>query len=214
MKKILFSFFAVSAIALFSCKKNITDLNTNPTRPAEVPSSALFTNASVNLSDVLASTNVNSNNFRLFSQYWTETIYRDETRYNLNGRTIPDRWWATFYRDVIKDLTEASRVAETESLTLGAEQIKNRKAINEILIVYSYYHLLTSFGNIPYTEALDINNLKPKYDDAGAVFDQLLTRLNTAMSNLDEAAAGYGSADVINSDDIATWMRFANSLKM
>lgn len=213
MKKILINFF-VGTIALCSCKKNITDLNTNPTRPAVVPSSALFTNASVNLSDVLASTNVNNNNFRLFSQYWTETIYRDETRYNLNGRTIPDRWWATFYRDIIKDLTEASRVTETEGLSLSAEQIKNRKAINEILIVYSYYHLLASFGNIPYTEALDINNLKPKYDDAAEVFDKLVTRLNAALGDLDESAPGYGSADVINSDDISAWVRFANSLKM
>ena len=214
MKKILFSFFAIGALGLFSCKKNITDLNTNPTRPSEVPSAALFTNASVNLSDVMASTNVNNNNFRLFVQYWTETIYRDETRYNLNGRTITDRWWATLYRDVIKDLTEASRVAETETLNLSAEQIKNRTAINEILIVYAYYTLLATFGNIPYTEALDINNLKPKYDNASDVFDAILARLNTAVGNLDESASGYGSADVINNDDIAAWIRFANSLKM
>ena len=214
MKKILFSFFVVGTIGMFSCKKNITDLNTNPTRPAVVPSAALFTNAAVNLSDVLASTNVNNNNFRLFSQYWTETIYRDETRYNLNGRAIPDRWWATFYRDIIKDLTEASRVAETETVNLSAEQIKNRKAINEILIVYGYYHLLASFGNIPYTDALDINNLKPKYDDASEVFDKILTRLNAAMGELDEASGGYGSTDVINNDDMSAWLRFANSLKM
>src|SRR6195952_1983775 len=156
MKKVLYSCFFISAV-LMSCKKNITDLNVNPTRPTNVFSENLFSNASVNLADLMSSTNVNYNNFRLFVQYWTETIYRDETRYNLNGRSITDRWWATFYRDVIKDLTEASRVVDNETLTLTAAQIKNRKAINEILIVYSYYVLVTSFGNIPYDEALDIN---------------------------------------------------------
>src|SRR5687768_6292737 len=121
MKKVFINVFLLSTILIVSCKKDITELNVNPTRPQAVNSASLFSNASINLSDVLASTNVNNNNFRLFVQHWTETIYRDETRYNLNGRTIADRWWATFYRDVIKDLTEASRVLDTETGTLGAE---------------------------------------------------------------------------------------------
>ncbi|MCW3092058.1 MAG: hypothetical protein JWP81_3127 [Ferruginibacter sp.] len=215
MKKILYSFFLLGALsAIVSCRKNITDLNNNPTRPSVVTSASLFSNASVNLADEMASTNVNNNNFRLFVQYWTETIYRDETRYNLNGRSITDRWFATFYRDVIKDLTEASKVAETETLSLSEVQIKNRKAIDEILIVYSYYTLLTSFGNIPYDQALDINNLQPQYDDAAQVFDKIATRLDAALSALDVSGSGYGSADLILKDDLAGWKRFGNSLKM
>jgi len=215
MKNILYSFFLLAVVGtMASCKKNITDLNTNPTRPALVTSSSLFSNASVNLSDEMASTNVNNNNFRLFVQYWTETIYRDETRYNLNGRSISDRWFANFYRDVIKDLTEASKVVEGETLTLNAVQIKNRKAINEILIAYSYYVLLTSFGNIPYQDALDINNLQPKYDDATEVFGKIATRLDAALGSLDLTGAGYGSADLILGDDMNGWKIFGNSLKM
>lgn len=215
MKKIFYSFFLLGAVTMVaSCKKDITDLNTNPTRPSLVTSASLFSNASINLSDVMASTNVNNNNFRLFVQYWTETIYRDETRYNLNGRSITDRWWAVFYRDVIKDLTEASKVSETETLTLNAVQIKNRKAINEILIVYAYYNLVTSFGNIPYDDALDIEKLQPKYDDAATVFDKIATRLDAALSSLDASGTAYGSADFIMGDDLAGWKKFANSLKM
>jgi len=214
MKKIFLNTFLLSTILIVSCKKDITDLNVNPTRPQAVTSASLFANASINLADVLSSTNVNYNNFRLFVQYWTETIYRDETRYNLNGRTITDRWWATFYRDVIKDLTEASRVMDAETSTLSAEEVKNRKAINEILIVYAYYHLITSFGDVPYTEALDIENLQPTYDDAATVFDKIATRLDAALTSLDEGAPAYGSADVILNGDVNGWKRFGNSLKM
>ena len=215
MKKIIYQFFLLGSVVLIgaSCKKNITDLNTDPTLPVEVTSAALFTNASVNLSDQLASTNVNTNNFRLFAQYWTETIYRDETRYNLNGRSIPDRWWAGFYRDVIKDLSRASEIAPTETSILSAAQIKNRKAINEILTVYAYYHLLTTFGNVPYSEALDIDQPAPKYDDAAEVFGKIATRLNDALAALDNSTGGYGSGDVIMHDDIDGWKKFANSLK-
>lgn len=214
MKKITYCLLLLSAIAIASCKKDITELNTNPTRPAAVTSAALFSNAAVNMSDLLASTNVNYNNFRLFVQYWTETIYRDETRYNLNGRTITDRWWAGFYRDVIKDLEEASKQADLETGSLSAETIKNRKAINEVLIVYAYYHLLTSFGDVPYTEALNIENLQPKYEDAATVYGKISQRLDNALVALDESAAGYDAADVILNGDISRWSKFGNSLKM
>ncbi len=213
MKKILYPCFLLSTILIMSCRKNITDLNLNPTRPANVFSENLFSNASINLADVMSSTNVNSNNFRLFVQYWTETIYRDETRYNLNGRSISDRWFATFYRDIIKDLEQASVLADQES-SLTAGQLANRKAINEILIVYSYYTLLTSFGDIPYSEALDINNLRPKYDAAAEVFGKIVTRLDAALTNLDPTAPAYGSADVILNGDVDRWSKFGNSLKM
>jgi hypothetical protein len=214
MKKIIYSLLLLSTISMVSCKKDITDLNTNPTRPETVNSASLFSNAEINLSDLLASTNVNYNNFRLFVQQWTETIYRDETRYNLNGRTITDRWWASFYRDVIKDLEESSKQADLETGTLSAEEIKNRKAINEILIVYSYYHLLTSFGDIPYTEALDIENLQPAYDDAATVYGKISTRLETALTALDESAGAYSEADVILGGDVNRWIKFGNSLKI
>jgi hypothetical protein len=214
MKKILPLFFLAATLLGVSCKKNITDLNVNPTRPDNVASGNLFSNAAVNLADNMASTNVNTNNFRLFSQYWTETIYRDETRYNLNARSITDRWWAAFYRDVIKDLTEASSRADQETLTLTPNQIKNRKAINEILIVYAYFHLITSFGDVPYTEALDIENLQPKYDKASDVFNKIATRLDAALGSLDPTAPSYGSADVILEGDVNRWKKFGNSLKM
>ncbi len=196
-----------------SCQKNITDLNINPTRPTSVASENLFSNASINLSDRLASTNVNTNNFRLFVQYWTETIYRDETRYNLNGRSITDRWWAGFYRDVIKDLTEASKQIDKET-SLAAGEVVNRKAINEILIVFAYYHLLTSFGDIPYTDALDIEKLQPNYDNSAEVFGKISARLEAALTSLDPTSPAYGAADFILNGDVEGWKKFGNSLKM
>ena len=219
MKRILYIGLLVSILFAVSCKKNITELNDNPNRPLVVNSETLFSNALLNLSDLMAHTNVNFNNFRLFAQYWTETIYRDETRYNLNQRSIPDRWWAVLYRDVIKDLTESSKRIDAETLPEG--QAKNRKAINEMLIVYAYYVLISSFGDVPYTEALDIENLQPKYDKASDIFNAIADRLDKALTDLDPSAAGYGSADLLlNRDEhwqgmpIEGWIKFGNSLKM
>lgn len=214
MKKILPAAMLLSVILITSCRKNLSSLNEDPKHPSSVPSAPLFSNASVNLSDLMASTNVNFNSFRLYVQYWTETTYTDEANYDLNQRSVPDRWWATLYRDVIQDLTRASAIAPTETL-LSPGEIKNRLAIDDILIAYSYYTLLTTFGDVPYTDALQVDSvLQPKYDDAASIFDAIATKLDAALSNLDVNEAGYGSADVILNGDIEKWIMFGNCLKM
>ncbi|MCW3106019.1 MAG: hypothetical protein JWQ09_525 [Segetibacter sp.] len=213
MKKIIFFVPLLFCLFITGCKKNLSDLNNNPKQAVSVPSTALFANAEINLSDLMAHTNVNYNNFRLYVQYWTETTYTDETNYDLNGRSIPDRWWAVLYRDVIKDLTEASKVAATE-VTLTPGQLKNRIAINEILITYSYYTLVTTFGNVPYTDALNIDNTQPKYDDAAAMYDALIARLDAALGKLTTAEEGYGSSDIILGGATDKWVKFGNSLKL
>ena len=214
MKRI-FNILTMSGIILLtSCSKEITDYNNITTSPLKVSSGSLFANATINLSDEMANTNVNNNNFRLWTQYWTQTTYRDETRYNINSRSISDSWWSVFYKDVIKDLVEASKVTQTETLTLTPAQIQNRVAINDMMIVYSYYTLLSTYGNIPYTDALNIQIIQPKYDDAAVIFDSISIKLDNALANLDETETGYGSSDLLLHDDISGWKKFGYSLKM
>jgi hypothetical protein len=204
----------LSVIMTVGCKKDLTSLNEDPKHPSSVPSAALFTNASANLSDLMASTNVNYNSFRLYVQYWTETTYTDEANYDINSRSVPDRWFATLYRDVIQDLARASSIVPTETL-LSEGEIKNRLAINDILITYSYYTLITTFGNVPYTDALLVDSvLQPKYDDAASIFDAISAKLDNALGSLDASAGGYGSSDIILNGDVQRWITFGNCLKM
>lgn len=216
MKRILFSVI-LSGLVLVSCKKDITDLNQNPKQPENVSVASLYANASINLADVLASPNVNTNIFRLFSQQWSETTYPDETNYDLDGRSIPDRWFTEFYRDVIKDLAQAAVLLETEkdqAPIMTDAEYKNRKAEIELLQVFAYYHLVTTFGNIPYSEALNPEIIQPKYDDAATVYADLITRLDAALGLIDTGEEGFGSADILFDGDMEAWERFGNSLKM
>ena len=216
MKKILISSIA-AIFLLLSCKKNITDLNINPKQPESVTSASLFSNASINLADVLASPNVNNNIFRLIAQQWSETTYPDETNYNLNGRSIADRWFSTLYRSVLKDLKQASVILETEKALppiMTTAVYNNKKAIIELLNVYAYYHLVSTFGNIPYTDALNIDIIQPKYDDATTVYADLIKRLNAALALVTPTSNGYGSADIMFDGDMAKWNMFGNSLKI
>jgi hypothetical protein len=195
-----------------SCTKDLTSLNNDPKNPPVVYSYSLFTNAQKNLARTLASSNVNLNVFRLITQYWQETTYLGESRYDLNTRNIPSNAWQALYRDVIKDL-EAARALIPDDVEDAAVQ-KNQLAMLDIMEVYAYYYLVTTYGNIPYTRAMNIDSVFPAYDDAKTVYNDLMSRLDADIAALDPAVAGFGTADIIYGSDIDMWLKFANSFKL
>lgn len=212
MKKILlFGLFSVTILA--SCKKDLTSVNVDPKNPRIAPSAAFFSSAQKALADQLTSTNVNLNIFRLIMQYWQETTYTDESNYDIVTRPIPTQTWNILYRDVIRDLREAKTLIPAQ-VTDAAVQ-KNQLAIAEITEIYTWYYLVTTFGDIPYTQAQDIENLQPVYDNQQTIYNDLLTRLDAAIGNLDVSAEGFGSADLLFEEgNVAAWKKFANSFKL
>jgi len=212
MKKILIilSFFAL----ITSCGK-LEDLNKNIKDPASVPGETLFTNAQQRMVRQVVSTNVNLNNFRLFVQYWTETTYTDESNYDLTTRTTPDNLWDLFYLIALKNFDEAAKVIAATPLGADPESVKkNKLAIIEVMKVYCFDVLVETFGDVPYSEALDISKPLPKYDDGLTVFKDLMVRLDAAIANMDDAVGSFGIADNIYEGDVTLWKKFANSLKL
>ena len=198
MKRIIYICSAVVLLAA-ACTKDISKLNVDPKNPSQSPSKAFFTNAQRSLSNTLTSSNVNLNIFRLIVQQWQETQYPDESQYDLGTREINDNLWNAMYRDVLRDLQETKTLIPTDVTDANIQ--KNQLAIVEIMQVYTYYYLVTAYGNIPYSDALDINKPFPKYDDANTIYGDLLTRLTTAIGNLSTSAESFGSADLITTTD-------------
>jgi hypothetical protein len=202
----------LAAILLSACHKDLSSLNVNPKNPSSVPSYTLFTGAEHALSNTMSSSNVNLNVFRLIEQQWEETTYTDEANYNLKSRSIPDNLWNEFYSTILINLEQAKKVIPTD--VKDAAQQKNEIAIADILEVYSYYYLVTTYGNIPYSQALDISKPFPKFDDAKTVYYDLLTRLDADIAALNTSGGSYAAADIIYGGDPTKWKLFANSLKL
>src|SRR6218665_120719 len=210
MKKVFV--IIITALLFASCKKDLTSLNEDPKNPPMVAASSLVTNAERSLVRTLSSSNVNLNIFRLIVQHWQETTYLGESRYDLNTRNIPQGVWTALYRDVLKDLEEAKRLIPDQ---VTNEDIRtNQLAVVNILQVYAYYYLINTFGNIPYSEALDIDNVFPVYDDARTIYADLITRLDAAISSIIPSANGLGNADIIYGNDMTAWVKFGNSFKL
>lgn len=210
MKKLLI--VPVLLLVLASCNKDISYLNVDTKHATKVPSYTLFSTGQRNLVDLLATPNVNINIFQLITQQWTEVTYVDESNYDIGTRAISDRWWRGMYKSVLVNF-EAAKNFILEDLT-DPDQKKNELAMLDIMEVYTWSVLVNTYGDIPYTEALDPSNLFPKYDDAKTVFNDLLGRLDTSIAALNPSAPSFGNADLIYGGDVAKWIKFANSLKL
>ena len=176
MKKVYIVLIILIGISI-SCTKNFEDFNTDQKKPTEVPGNFLFANAQKALADQIASTNVNLNIFKMTAQYWTETTYTDEANYDIVTRTIPDLKFRTYYRDILADLADAHKNISAE-VAAGDDEMKvkaNREFIIDLMMSYSYHRLVDIFGNIPYDEALDIDNISPAYDDAFYIYKKIIT---------------------------------------
>src|SRR5690606_29041402 len=213
MKKIILSLVCSSLMLATSCVDSLDDYNLSQKEAAAVPSETQFANAVKGLTDALTSASVNSNNYRFYVQHWTATTYLDEPRYNMTSRTIPQAMWQSLYRDVLSDLKESKRLAMENTATI--ESVKNNQLAQiEIMEVYAWSVLLNTFGDVPYSEALDPENSLPVYDDAQTTYNAILGRLNNALTLINPTAEGYEDGDLLYEGDMEKWVKFGNSLKL
>ncbi len=211
MKKLIILFLPF--LLLTACVDSLDDYNVDTKRPSTAPPVTLFSNALKGLADTLTSPNVNVNNYRLYVQQWTTTTYLDEPRYNVTARIVPESFWRGLYKGVISDLTESRRLINADQfLTQNTKDLQLAQI--EVVEVLTWAALVNTFGNIPYSEAMNPENPLPKYDDAKTVYDAILTRLDAALPKLESGGTPFGSGDLLYKGDIAQWVKFGNSLKL
>jgi hypothetical protein len=93
------------------------------------------------------------------------------------------------------------------------------RAIAKIMKAFHYQVLVDCYNNVPYSEALktDQGILKPKYDDAKTIYEDLVIQLDTAMALIDKipgTAEDPSFHDIIYGGNMTLWWKFANTLKL
>ncbi|MHA4738508.1 SusD/RagB family nutrient-binding outer membrane lipoprotein [Dyadobacter sp. MSC1_007] len=211
MKKLIILFLPF--LLLTACVDSLDDYNVDTKRPSVVPPVTLFSNALKGLADTLTSPNVNVNNYRLYVQQWSTTTYLDEPRYNVTARAIPQNFWQGIYKGVISDLNEAKKLVNADAF-LTQETKDVQLAQIEVVEVMAWAVLVNTYGNLPYTEAMNPENPLPKYDDAKTIYDAILGRLDAALPKLEAKGTPFGAGDLLYKGDMAKWVKFGNSLKL
>jgi hypothetical protein len=209
MKKLIVISFAV-LITLGAC--DLTKLNKVTKSPVDVGAGPLFSNSIVNLSDYFAWGGTYGL-LQSLAEHWTATSYTNVVNYKLDTYSLPNNTWTVLYSDVLNNLKKAKEKIQDDN-TLSETNKKNDLACIQVIEVWAYSTLVNTFGNIPYSQALDPETTHPELDDAKTVYLDLISRLNKAIANFELSGSGFGSADIIYQGDIGEWVKLANSLKM
>ena len=217
MKKILASILLVSLLQ--SCgRESMEEINTDPNSYYTTVPSSVLTYAQKQLADYVTTPNVNVNNFRLTMQYWQETTYIDESQYNFSTRNVSDQVWNYLYVRVLKNLDQARKLILAYQPTAAEQagwpkQMKNQLAIIDLQQAYAFQILVDTYGDIPYSEALDIDvNPLPKYDKGKDIYASLINRVKQDIANLDTTGKSFTSGEKYYNGDISKWKKFGNSL--
>lgn len=217
MKKHIILTLSILAFLLTACQTS-EDVNSDPHASYETLPEPLLTYAQKELSDYVTTPSVNENNFRLTMQYWTETIYVNESNYDFTNRNVSNQVWRDTYVNVLRNLNQASQIITAyvptfaESATWPAKR-DNQLAILGLMKAYTFQILVDTYGDVPYTQSLD-NDMYPlpKYDKAADIYTDLIAKVKADISQLKTTGGTFGNGDVFYKGDITKWKKFGNSL--
>ena len=230
IKNLMFLSVAGVLLALSACKKDFDKINTSPNSPTSVPNSYLLTGAEKGLMDNTWDRWWNGTTGMLLAQYYAENQYTDESQYQFRNTTIKD-YWNEFYAGGIPDQFSQSTTTFPEGGLKELQTVidncksdtakyavsgyyKNQIAVATILEVWVYQNMTDTWGDIPFSQALqDVKNTQPKYDKQSDIYPALLAKLDTALSLIDVSKSDL-IGDLIYSGNMASWAKFGNSLKM
>lgn len=206
MKKIILLLAIV--LGIYSCDSYL-DINKDPNSPSEenVNVGMILPGAEMNLAasygDFLRI--IGGYYAQHYSQNFGTSNYLDYSQFRMSATRSSGTYSQLFSRS-LNDL-EVIRKMAAESEEWGT----NLAATT--LRVFIYQVLVDAYGEVPYTEALDISNLSPKFDDGNVVYTGVL-------AELDEALAKATPSDLVTTNFLfgtntaGEWIQFANALKL
>lgn len=213
MKKYILMIAVFFSIGISGCKKNYLSLEVNPNQPSVSPP-ALTLAAALNV----AAANVNQSypQYGAWVGYWTNSgnfvpnIALDEF---VITNTTYSGVWTTLYQNLTNFNNLQTAAAKDPTL-------KSYQAIAMIMKVYDFEQLVDQFGDVAYSQAFQPSTiLNPTYDNAQAIYNDLVKQLDAAMTLIGPPATAAASpaGDIVfsaNGAGMAGWAKFANTLKL
>ncbi len=118
-----------------------------------------------------------------------------------------DGAWTTAYAGILTDVKTLIPLAEAQNLSVHVGIARTLRA--SVLL-----NLVDAFGDVPYSEAIDLANFNPKVDGGAAVYAAALAELDGAITNFAATAAALPAEDMYYGGSAANWTRYANTLKL
>ncbi len=222
MKNILYkiSIITVIAVSLVSCDKYL-DINNDPNAAIEVDLRLLFSNATTSLVN-----NRSGGDLYLPISLGAQTVSGGgsstggiswgsggEDNYVFSPFSFGNIW-TQFYTTVGFNLKNAIDLCENPGEGLAPNN--NGAAQSKVIMAETFYELATLYGDVPFSEALNNDILKPKFDTQEEVINGAIALIDEALAQFDESSAlkFEGSYDMFYNGDIVKWKKLARSMKL
>ena len=208
MKKLAIITTIVLGLAAPSCDSYM-DINESPNSPKEsdVNSSILFPAAEMNLAasygDYLRIVG------GYFAQYYSQSFgtsnYLDYSQFQMSATRSSSTYTQLNTRG-LKTLQLVRNYAEKH------EEWGDFLAAT-VLRAFIYQALVDCYGEVPYTEALDVNNATPHYDSGETIYKGIIAEINDALSRA-KATDRVCTNFLFPGQTADPWIKFANALKL
>ncbi|SFC47944.1 Starch-binding associating with outer membrane [Parapedobacter composti] len=132
-----------------------------------------------------------------------------EQQYDISPFSLGNAW-STYYVRGGNNLKQAIQIAE------NSEPVNsNAAAQSKVLLALIAYETATLYGDVPFTEAWNLDISYPKFDEQKTVLEGVIALCDNALGQFDEVSPLKisGAYDMFYGGDIARWKRLAKSIK-
>lgn len=210
--KFLRNFAAVSlVVGLTASCDNFTDnINVDPNSVSEVPTAYLLTSAQSNLTFNILSISGYDVFGSIYSQQMANNTYTGTDRYDGDQSSF-----IGFYSGGLYNLTEIIRLNSDEATKEAAAKSgdnNNQIAIAKVLRAWAFMTIADTWGDAPYSEALQgTENYQPKYDAQKDIYQGIIAELKEA-GGLFAPGINPIVGDRIYDGNLSNWKKLAGSL--
>ncbi len=190
-----------------ACTDGLTDINTNPNAPTDVPAQFLLPQSIQNTVQAAFGTGQMLQHTGLWPQHFVQIQYPEEEQGQVRASGM-EAYWTGYYSGGLKDV----QLVIEKGMEGGEANIEGVGRIWKSWV----FHIVTDlWGDVPYSEALNgEENAIPVYDSQAAIYDGLFADLTTGASMVGSGSADFAAGDILYGNDFTKWRKFANSLRM
>jgi hypothetical protein len=197
---------AAASFLFTACQDQLEETNTNPNEAINAQPEYLLANAIKSNADLTLGSDASMETTTLFIQHWAKIQYTDPDKYTVSISNVQNVW-TNLYSQGLTDFATIIRIGEETGNV-------NYQAVGLILKSWSFQLLTDLYGNIPYSQALKLEEtLTPKYDAQKDVYLGLLNDLKRATELINTTGSPI-SGDLIYNGNLTKWKKFANSLRL
>ena len=204
MKRFIYGLtLAAGMVLATSCSDKLDELLENPNAVNATTASPDFLLNSIQLNYQSLWYSVSDRGARLTRQInQGSALYESAyTAGSTNG------FWSNAYANILADVNFLLPLAEKSNLQRHMGIAKTIKAM--VLM-----DLVDTYGNVPYSEALDPSNFSPKVDDGATVYAAALKLLDEASAHFTATTSGGTPNDYFYARNYTKWNKLVNTMKL